>query len=258
MKYFFFLFFISTTYSYSQNGSVTYTTVLNFNSTNINQTEDVLYFTKYESIYFKKSDISTKKNSDLKEVNNNEEKINIGITDTIGNQYYKDLRSSKFTVRESLLKNLTLECYIYEDKGVLEQKWSLQDEFKTISGYKCQKATVHFRGRSYEAWFTSEIPLSFGPWKLGGLPGLILEAYDLTKEISFVAEKIKIPDSKSNHKIQKPQNGELISHKQFVSSNTVDVDKITQSILARMPEGSKIKSVKSKKNVLELEYNWKN
>lgn len=258
MKFLFFLFFITVTYSYSQNGSVTYTKVLNFDSANINQTEDVLYFTQYESIYSKKSDINTKKDSDLKEVTDNEEKINIGITDSIGNQYYKDVRSSKFTVREPLLKNLKLEFYIYEDEGVIEQKWSLKDEFKNISGYECQKATVHFRGRRYEAWFTSEIPLPYGPWKLGGLPGLILEAYDLTKEISFVAEKIKIPDTKAKRMIQKPQNGVKILHKEYVSSNKTDVDKITQSILARMPEGTKLKSVKTKRNVLELDYNWKN
>ncbi len=258
MRYFFFLFFISITYGYSQSGSVTYTALLNFDSANINQTENVLYFTQFESIYSKRSDVDIKKDSNLKETTANKEKINIGISDSIGNQYYKDLRSSKFTVRESLLKNLSLEFYIYEDEGVLKQKWSLKDEFKNISGYKCQKATLHFRGRRYEAWFTSEIPLPFGPWKLGGLPGLILEAYDLTKEISFVAEKITIPDSKANLNVKEPQSGERISHKEYVSSNTIDVDKITQSIMARMPEGSKIKSVKTKKNVLELEYNWKN
>ena len=57
-------------------------------------------------------------------------------------------------------------------------KWTLGKETKTICGYKCQKATTRWRGRNYEAWFTQQIPLKSGPWKFGGLPGLILKIYD--------------------------------------------------------------------------------
>ena len=56
--------------------------------------------------------------------------------------------------------------------------WTLGNETKTICGYKCQKATCHWRGRDYVAWFTSDIPLKSGPWKFGGLPGLIMKIYD--------------------------------------------------------------------------------
>ena len=38
-------------------------------------------------------------------------------------------------------------------------------------------ATTHFRGRDWKVWFSEEIPLPLGPWKLGGLPGLILAAH---------------------------------------------------------------------------------
>lgn len=49
----------------------------------------------------------------------------------------------------------------------------------------CRKATGYFRGRNYIAWFCSDIPIPYGPWKLGGLPGLIIKAYDSKGEISF-------------------------------------------------------------------------
>ena len=60
-------------------------------------------------------------------------------------------------------------------------------------GFNCQQATVHFRGRNYEAWFTEEIPTSVGPWKFFGLPGLILEVKDSQNRVYFYAQKIEIP-----------------------------------------------------------------
>ncbi|MBP3213822.1 MAG: GLPGLI family protein [Bacteroidaceae bacterium] len=57
-------------------------------------------------------------------------------------------------------------------------QWTLGSEKQRICGYQCQKATCHWRGRDYEAWFTSAIPMKSGPWKFGGLPGLIMKIYD--------------------------------------------------------------------------------
>lgn len=65
---------------------------------------------------------------------------------------------------------------VVEDKPSFE--WIIEDTTKTICGYTCQLATTHFRGRNYKAWFAPGISVSDGPWKLAGLPGLILEAYD--------------------------------------------------------------------------------
>ena len=56
--------------------------------------------------------------------------------------------------------------------------WQLTDETDTICGYLCNKATGEYGGRIWNAWFSSEISSSFGPWKLGGLPGLIMYACD--------------------------------------------------------------------------------
>lgn len=63
--------------------------------------------------------------------------------------------------------------------------WTITDESKEIGGYMCQKATTTFKGRNYEAWFCPEIPIPYGPWKLHGLPGLILAARDNKGEVIF-------------------------------------------------------------------------
>ena len=57
-------------------------------------------------------------------------------------------------------------------------------------GYSCQKATARFRGRDYTAWVATDIPISNGPWLLGGAPGLILEAYDAKREYIFEATSV--------------------------------------------------------------------
>lgn len=70
--------------------------------------------------------------------------------------------------------------------------WELQSDLKEILGFKVQKATTHFRGRNYVAWFALDIPISDGPYKFHGLPGLILEIYSTDEYISFVVQQIQL------------------------------------------------------------------
>lgn len=71
------------------------------------------------------------------------------------------------------------------------QSWNISFETQDILGYTCQKATCHFRGRNYVAWFAPDIPVRQGPWKLGGLPGLILKAHDTDTLYTFEAVKVE-------------------------------------------------------------------
>lgn len=72
-----------------------------------------------------------------------------------------------------------------------EIAWKLQPETREIIGYTCCRATCTFRGRNYEAWYAEEIPLSIGPWKFRGLPGLIMAVNDDEGIISFEATGIR-------------------------------------------------------------------
>ena len=64
--------------------------------------------------------------------------------------------------------------------------WQLTDDTLTVSGYLCQKAVGKYAGRTWTAWYSEEVPTSFGPWKLRGLPGMILKAEDADGIFSFV------------------------------------------------------------------------
>jgi GLPGLI family protein len=61
--------------------------------------------------------------------------------------------------------------------------WQISDDTAKIGSYICSKAICTFRGRTYTAWFTTQIATVFGPLKLHGLPGLILKLSDDTKEV---------------------------------------------------------------------------
>lgn len=64
-------------------------------------------------------------------------------------------------------------------------KWELSDDTLNVSGYLCQKAVGEYAGRTWTAWYSEDVPASFGPWKLRGLPGMILKAEDSGGIFSF-------------------------------------------------------------------------
>jgi len=88
---------------------------------------------------------------------------------------------------------LTKYNFRYKEDYPIEFNWQLHNEKKKILNYNCQKATCSFRGRNYIAWFTPEIPLKEGPYKFGGLPGLILQISDTKNEYIFTCIGIRKP-----------------------------------------------------------------
>ena len=86
---------------------------------------------------------------------------------------------------------ITLSPLYYSLKTNDIQHWKISDETKNIGNFKAQKATANFGGRHWEAWFSTELPFSEGPYKFRGLPGLILELKDSNENylFSFVGNK---------------------------------------------------------------------
>lgn len=86
------------------------------------------------------------------------------------------------------------EQYVVEEP-IENIEWTLvEDSTKNVLGYDCIMATADFHGRKWTVWFTPEVPLQAGPWKLDGLPGLILEGDADNGVYSFVATGIQNTD----------------------------------------------------------------
>ena len=104
----------------------------------------------------------------------------LGFRSGSSQNIYKNYPIGRMTVTEVIPSS----HFIYLD-SINAQNWVVIDSVKTVLGYECQKATTHFRGRDWVVWFAPEIPVSDGPWKLMGLPGLIMEAYDKNKHYHY-------------------------------------------------------------------------
>ena len=99
-------------------------------------------------------------------------------------EFFKDLIKNELT-EYCRMPNALVNHNSYYTEPTPKQDWQIKNETMTIVGYGCQKATCIFRGRNYTAWFTVDIPISQGPWKFSGLPGLILKVEDDAKEYVF-------------------------------------------------------------------------
>lgn len=83
-----------------------------------------------------------------------------------------------------------LEKFVYQE-SLTDWDWEIGDSTKTVLGYECIMATIDYHGRKWTVWFALEIPVHNGPWKLDGLPGLILAAEAEDGQYSFIATGIQ-------------------------------------------------------------------
>ncbi len=93
--------------------------------------------------------------------------------------YFYFVKENKFFTKERVFNN-----YLIEEEAP-KINWKIAKDTASFAGVHCQKATAYFKGRNWVAWFAPELPFQSGPWKLNGLPGLIVEAYDEKKEVQF-------------------------------------------------------------------------
>ena len=149
---------------------------------------------------------------------------------------FSDVPSS--AIRCSIFKNMTSKNITTIDhiymQGMYEYEesfnafnWQITTETDTIHNYVCQKAICDFGGRTWEAWFTSELPFSDGPYKFCGLPGLILNIADTENHYSWKFLSIERPSELMmvyeviNDRIQTTKEGFFKLQKRYKVSHTI-------------------------------------
>lgn len=174
-------------------------------------------------------------------------------------EVYKNYPASMNTVTYRTFANGPTFLYT-EDK--IKLAWKILPVTRKYLTYTCQKAITNFRGRSYEAWFTSEIPFSEGPFKFGGLPGLILQIQDTRGHYVYNCVGIKkekqINEIKMwSWKYESTTREKLNAFLKRIHENPVDFFNASGTPVMQVTKNDKIepvsKSLKCAFNPIELE-----
>jgi GLPGLI family protein len=169
--------------------------------------------------------------------------------DSVGTIVYKTTNPNRIISREIMASNPYL---INEDLTPID--WKLGTETKKIEGFECQKANATFRGREYEVWFTSDVLVVAGPWKLWGVPGLILEAYDKTQEIGFYFKSIAINKSVKEF-LKEPTQGKSVTRNEFKAKKIEAREKAEQMLQTYADKGIKVDLKSNARKSIEVENN---
>lgn len=136
-----------------------------------------------------------------------------GITYKTQLYVFKSKPQNQYTVYDY---NGALSHNFYQEP-MEEINWCITDSTKNILGYECMLATADYHGRKWNAWFTPEIPVQDGPWKLFGLPGLILEAGETSGQHYFIADGMEISNAEIKP-IYNPKKYEKCTRLEFLRS----------------------------------------
>ena len=151
---------------------------------------------------------------------------------------------------------------IYKVKeNIPQMNWQLTNETKEKDGIILFKAFTTFRGRNYTAWYNPEIPISVGPWKFNGLPGLTYEVYDDAEKYKFSWFLTYLQKSDVK-KIKVDLSKDFIPINEYVDKLDYDYKNYKNMTDARLPEyihviESKITGLENyRQKKREIKYEW--
>ena len=162
--------------------------------------------------------------------------------------------------KEILFYDLLFADAVLVKDNYIDMVWSISHETKYIANIQCIKAITTYRGRQWIAWFSPEISVSSGPWKLHGLPGLILEAYDETNMYTIKALKIKYVKSdvfnKEFEELISRENKKILSYKELFEYREEGMVNLRKEIGQK--RDMTVTGEKMPYSGKELKYEWEN
>lgn len=180
-------------YSYAQVTRFVYQATTTPDSTNLKdkQTETVFLDTNGKKSFFY-AENTIKRDSLIDRMR---------ATKTFDFSQMQNLRSnSNFQIEKDYANQKTIfkdrigrDQYSYEESQPMT--WKILPETVKIGDYTTQKAETNYGGRTWYAWFTTDLPYSDGPYKFSGLPGMIVKLQDSKDEYEYNLMQVKkIPD----------------------------------------------------------------
>lgn len=165
--------------------------------------------------------------------------FHISIKDSTKYFIISNLSKNRVVQLEKSLDRKGNNVLVHDDLQQIE--WIITDSTKMIGAYQCNQAHGHFGGRDYTVWFAPQVPVYFGPHKLHGLPGVVLEAYDDMYEVGFICTNIETGKYLYDH-FDKEQYGETISRAEYIEDLKKGMDDRIKRISSRMGRDIKIQS----------------
>lgn len=149
-----------------------------------------------------------------------------------------------------------LVCYKDE---LPEINWKIIDnETKKIGDYEAIKATGMFRGSEIEAYFCPDLPISFGPWKFKGLPGLILELTARNKNMEdyhWVVNKINF-DCKEQIDFKTNKSVKIETYKKYIDKNFKKLKEHIKMVNSQVPKGVTVGETVIERGGIEQKFEW--
>jgi len=220
---------------------------MNINLGQIKQLNSELVYAQNTSFYF---------------WNNTENSLTTEADDFGNSKFYLNISDSLGTVnkvdfiRDTILtRSLRLDEILILHEKRENINWTLLDEEKFIGRFKVNKAEGDFRGRTYTAWYALEIPVKIGPWKLNGLPGMILEACDNENVIQIFFKSIDINSEPALDYSNIFNNGNYVSLSEYEEKQNSLANDMVKKIMAKMPRGATISVDEKTEIFLEREFN---
>lgn len=159
-----------------ENKIISYT----FENTDGFRCNSSLYIVKEESIFR----IEDNREDGVQHKSSNEEDFYKVVNDGLSKIFYS-------TNNESIIRIPLYKSEIVYKQDTSNLNYVFTGKNRKINKFNCQEATLDLNDRKYFIWFTTEVPINFGPFKINGLPGLIVELYEETNKIKFTLKSIK-------------------------------------------------------------------
>ncbi|WP_313032368.1 GLPGLI family protein [Soonwooa sp.] len=130
------------------------------------------------------------------QINKNPNNLKIDVTSTPKSKFKFLITQTRENIQ--FYENIGMTLLSYSSPPI--NTWKLINETKIINSISCKKAEVSYKGRVWTAWYSTDIPFPYGPYKFSGLPGLIVKITDKAGDYDFELVK-STPNIKLKGKI---------------------------------------------------------